>query len=80
LLTVLQEEYVWEIFETCRESQMLGTWAHRFLVDNQQRFSTDPVAYFISPKMWTILNQMYSTVARDHGEASIVRSAKSGSG
>lgn len=78
MLTVLQEEYAWEIFETCRESRMLGRWAQDFLRDNGERYAKDPEAYFISPKMWSILNQMYGNVTRDHGEASIVQSAEPG--
>lgn len=63
-LTVLQEQHAWEIFETCYESRQLGNWARNFLRDNRRRFSEDPT-YFISPKMNTIMNQMYDVVTKD---------------
>jgi hypothetical protein len=62
MLTVLQESHVWDIFQDCYDSVVLADWPRGFLRDNMERYAVDYQAYFISPKMWSILNKINDQV------------------
>jgi hypothetical protein len=62
MLTVLQESFLWDIFQDCYDSVTLADWPRNFLRDNMERYASDP-KYFVSPKMWNILNRVNDHVS-----------------
>lgn len=63
MLTISQEEWLWDLFQTGQNTHATSSWEQDFLKDNEARWSLDHVAYFLSPRMAAIFRKIDDHIA-----------------
>jgi hypothetical protein len=58
VITLSQEEWLWDLFQSGIGTVATSSWEQSFLADNMKRWEEDHVAYFLSPKMKQILRRI----------------------